>query len=41
MIGVLISADTPASIYMLVAAGLYVLHGERSRARAELEPIAD
>ena len=30
-----------AGIALLVAAGLYVLHGERSRARAELEAIQD
>jgi hypothetical protein len=30
-----------AGIALLVAAGLYVLHGQRSRARAALEPMPD
>ncbi|HEY8359626.1 MAG TPA: DMT family transporter [Ramlibacter sp.] len=45
-LGYLIWGDVPnavawGGIALLVAAGLYVLHGERSRGRAELEPIPD
>jgi drug/metabolite transporter (DMT)-like permease len=46
LLGYLVWGDVPnavawAGIGLLVAAGLYVLHGERSRPRAELEPIQD
>ena len=46
MLGFLVWGDVPnalawAGIALLVASGLYVLHGERSRARAALEAIAD
>lgn len=46
VLGFLVWGDVPnalawAGIALLVAAGLYVLHGERSRARAELEPMQD
>jgi drug/metabolite transporter (DMT)-like permease len=46
VLGFLVWGDVPnplawAGIALLVAAGLYVLHGERSRPRAELEPIQD
>jgi len=46
LLGYLVWGDVPnalawAGIALLVAAGLYVLHGERSRPRAELEPIQD
>lgn len=46
LLGFLVWGDVPngmawAGIALLVAAGLYVLHGERSRARAELEAIQD
>jgi drug/metabolite transporter (DMT)-like permease len=46
LLGFLVWGDVPnawawAGIALLVAAGLYVLHGERSRARAELEAMAD
>jgi drug/metabolite transporter (DMT)-like permease len=46
VLGYLVWGDVPntvawAGIALLVAAGLYVLHGERSRPRAELEPIQD
>jgi drug/metabolite transporter (DMT)-like permease len=45
-IGYLVWGDVPnglawAGIALLVGAGLYVLHSERSRPRAELEPIPD
>jgi drug/metabolite transporter (DMT)-like permease len=46
VLGYLVWGDVPnalawGGIALLVAAGLYVLHGERSRPRAELEPIQD
>ena len=46
LLGFVVWGDVPnalawVGIALLVGAGLYVLHGERSRARAELEPIAD
>jgi drug/metabolite transporter (DMT)-like permease len=46
LLGFVVWGDVPnalawAGIALLVGAGLYVLHGERSRARAELEPIPD
>ena len=46
VLGFLVWGDVPNTlawwgIALLVAAGLYVLHGERSRPRAELEPIQD
>ena len=46
LIGFIVWGDVPntlawAGIALLVGAGLYVLHSERSRARAELEPIPD
>lgn len=46
VLGWLVWGDVPNTvawfgIALLVAAGLYVLHGERSRARAELEPMQD
>jgi drug/metabolite transporter (DMT)-like permease len=46
LLGWLVWGDVPnalawAGIALLVAAGLYVLHGERSRGRPELEPVAD
>lgn len=46
LLGFLVWGDVPngmawAGIALLVAAGLYVLHGERSRARAEMEAIQD
>lgn len=46
VLGFLVWGDVPnalawAGIALLVASGLYVLHGERSRARVELEPIPD
>jgi drug/metabolite transporter (DMT)-like permease len=46
VLGWLVWGDVPnalawAGIALLVAAGLYVLHGERSRARPELEPAQD
>ena len=46
LLGFLVWGDVPnalawAGIALLVAAGLYVLHGERSRARPELEPVPD
>ena len=47
LLGFLVWGDVPnalawSGIALLVAAGLYVLHGERRRAaRPELEPIPD
>ncbi|MGV3571310.1 MAG: DMT family transporter [Ramlibacter sp.] len=46
VLGYLLWGDVPnalawCGIALLVAAGLYVLHGERGRKRPELEPIAD
>lgn len=46
LLGFAVWGDVPnavawAGIALLVGAGLYVLHNERSRARAELEPIPD
>lgn len=46
LLGFVVWGDVPnavawAGIALLVGAGLYVLHSERSRARAELEPIPD
>lgn len=46
VLGYLVWGDVPdalawGGIALLVAAGLYVLHGERSRPRADLEPIPD
>ena len=46
LIGFVVWGDVPnaiawTGIALLVGAGLYVLHSERSRARAELEPIPD
>lgn len=46
VLGYAVWGDVPnamawTGIALLVGAGLYVLHSERSRARAELEPIAD
>jgi drug/metabolite transporter (DMT)-like permease len=46
LLGYLVWGDVPnllacIGIALVVAAGLYVLHNERSRARAELEPIPD
>jgi drug/metabolite transporter (DMT)-like permease len=46
VLGFVVWGDVPnalawAGIGLLVAAGLYVLHSERSRPRAELEPIQD
>ncbi len=46
VLGFFVWGDVPNSlawigIGLLVAAGLYVLHDERSRSRAELEPLAD
>ena len=46
VLGYLVWGDVPnalawGGIALLVAAGLYVLHGERQRPRAELEPIQD
>jgi drug/metabolite transporter (DMT)-like permease len=46
VLGFIVWGDVPnalawAGIALLVAAGLYVLHSERSRPRAELEPIHD
>jgi drug/metabolite transporter (DMT)-like permease len=46
LLGFLVWGDVPnalawAGIALLVAAGWYVLHGARSRARSELEPIPD
>jgi drug/metabolite transporter (DMT)-like permease len=46
LLGFIVWGDMPntlawAGIALLVGAGLYVLHSERSRARAELEPIPD
>jgi drug/metabolite transporter (DMT)-like permease len=46
LLGYLVWGDVPDAlawigIALLVAAGLYVLHGERGRGRPELEPIAD
>ncbi|RYY98937.1 MAG: DMT family transporter, partial [Comamonadaceae bacterium] len=46
LLGFLVWGDVPnalawGGIALLVAAGLYVLHGERSRGRPELEPAAD
>lgn len=46
LLGWLVWGDVPnalawTGIALLVAAGLYVLHGERSRGRPELEPVAD
>lgn len=46
VLGFIVWGDVPnavawAGIALLVAAGLYVLHSERSRPRAELEPIQD
>lgn len=46
LLGFVVWGDVPnalawAGIALLVGAGLYVLHNERSRARAELEPIPD
>lgn len=46
LLGFVVWGDVPnavawVGIALLVGAGLYVLHSERSRARAELEPIPD
>ena len=46
LLGFVVWGDVPnaiawSGIALLVGAGLYVLHSERSRARAELEPIPD
>lgn len=46
LLGFVVWGDVPnavawAGIALLVGAGLYVLHSERSRSRAELEPIPD
>jgi drug/metabolite transporter (DMT)-like permease len=46
LLGFIVWGDMPntlawVGIALLVGAGLYVLHSERSRARAELEPIPD
>lgn len=46
LLGFIVWGDVPnalawAGIALLVAAGLYVLHSERNRPRAELEPIQD
>jgi drug/metabolite transporter (DMT)-like permease len=46
VLGFVVWGDVPnamawAGIALLMAAGLYVLHSERSRPRAELEPIPD
>ncbi|MDB5912618.1 MAG: ribN 5, partial [Ramlibacter sp.] len=46
LLGYLVWGDVPnalawTGIAFLVGAGLYVLQNERSRARAELEPLAD